>query len=159
VPDKNGPFALFEFTGALPRTKLYSNWQVRTNDQAALEELLSPAFDPERSVLVSEAVPGKPMNEDSAVTQSDVQVLSYAPKRIVAKASPSVPSILLLNDRFSTDWQVLVDGNPATLLKCNYIMRGVYLEPGAHVVEFKFHVPFSLPLARLEVEPDTQAIS
>ncbi len=159
LPATNGPFALFEFTGALPRAKLYSSWQVRTNDQAALEEILSPAFDPERSVLVSEAVPVKPRTEDSSITQSDVQFLSYAPKRIVAQASPSVPSILLLNDRFSTDWQVIVDGKPATLFKCNYIMRGVYLQPGAHRVEFRFHLPISLPLARLEVEPDTQAVS
>jgi serine/threonine protein kinase len=159
VPDTNGPFALFEFTAALPRAKLYSSWQVRTNDQSALEEILSPAFDPERSVIVSTAVPGNHTSANSAINQSEVQFLSYAPKHIVAQASPSVPSILLLNDRFSTDWQVMVDGRPATLLKCNYIMRGVYLEPGSHKVEFRFHLPISLPLASLEVEPDTQVIS
>ena len=38
-------------------------------------------------------------------------------------------------------------------------MRGVYLAPGSHRIEFRFHLPLSLPLARLEVEPDTQAVS
>jgi hypothetical protein len=37
---------------------------------------------------------------------------------------------------------VRVDGQPATLLHCNYIMRGVYLTPGAHRVEFRFQPPF-----------------
>src|ERR1019366_1119699 len=41
-----GPFALFEFTGALPRAKLYSNWQVSTNDAATLKELAAKEFDP-----------------------------------------------------------------------------------------------------------------
>src|SRR5579859_6680467 len=41
VVDTNGPFALFEFTGALPRAALYSKWQVTTNDQTALDELAS----------------------------------------------------------------------------------------------------------------------
>jgi uncharacterized iron-regulated membrane protein len=31
-----------------------------------------------------------------------------------------------------------VDGKPAELLRCNFIMRGVYLTPGAHQVEFRF---------------------
>lgn len=159
APDTNGPFALFEFTGALPRAKLYSSWQVSTNDQAVLEQISNPAFDPEEKVLVSGAIPGIPKDGNSTINQSNVQFLSYAPKKIILQATPSVPSILLLNDRFSVDWQVIVDGKPARLLRCNYIMRGVYLEPGSHKVEFGFHLPLSLPLARLEVEPDTQVVS
>jgi uncharacterized membrane protein YfhO len=49
--------------------------------------------------------------------------------------------VLLLNDKFDPHWQVLVDGKPAELLRCNFIMRGVYLTPGAHLVEFKFTLP------------------
>jgi len=35
------------------------------------------------------------------------------------------------------DWKVLVDGQPETLLRCNYLMRAVYLRPGAHSAEFR----------------------
>ena len=38
-------------------------------------------------------------------------------------------------------WQVFVDGQPAELLRCNFIMRGVFLQPGPHTVEFKFVIP------------------
>ena len=31
-----------------------------------------------------------------------------------------------------------MDGKPAPVLRCNYIMRGVYLTPGRHRVEFRF---------------------
>jgi hypothetical protein len=44
----------------------------------------------------------------------------------------------LLNDRFDPNWQVLVDGKRETLLRCNYLMRGVQLTPGEHQVEFRF---------------------
>jgi hypothetical protein len=50
----------------------------------------------------------------------------------------------LLNDHFETNWKVFVDGIPEKLLRCNFLMRGVYLMPGAHTVEFKF-----LPQVRL----------
>src|SRR5690606_33446568 len=49
--NSTGPFALIEFTGALPRAKLYSSWQVITNDQATLEKLTDPSFDPSATVL------------------------------------------------------------------------------------------------------------
>ena len=32
----DGQYAVFDFTGALPRAKLYANWQVSTNDPATL---------------------------------------------------------------------------------------------------------------------------
>ncbi len=31
-----------------------------------------------------------------------------------------------------------MDGQPAPLLRCNYIMRGVQVAPGEHLVEFRF---------------------
>ena len=56
-------------------------------------------------------------------------------------AKADAPSVLLLNDKFDPYWRVLVDGKPAELLRCNFIMRGVYLAPGAHRVEFQFGLP------------------
>ena len=49
--------------------------------------------------------------------------------------------MLLLNDRFDPDWKVSVDGKPEKLLRCNYLMRGVYLPPGSHTVAFRFSPP------------------
>ena len=37
--------------------------------------------------------------------------------------------------------RVTVDGKPAELLRCNYLMRGVQVPPGQHTVEFQFNLP------------------
>jgi uncharacterized membrane protein YfhO len=50
-------------------------------------------------------------------------------------------SILLVNDKYSPEWIVRVDGKEQLLLRCNYIMRGVFLEKGKHRVEFSFEPP------------------
>jgi hypothetical protein len=70
-----------------------------------------------------------------------VEFSGYAPKHIVLKCDAPAPSVLMLNDRFDPNWHVKVDGKPEALLHCNYIMRGVYLAPGAHTVEFRFQPP------------------
>ena len=69
-------------------------------------------------------------------------------------AKTTTPSVLLLNDKFDPYWRVLVDGKPAELLRCNFIMRGVYLSPGQHTVEFEFslpHKPLYISLAAIAV--------
>ena len=137
---ENGGCALFEFTGALPRAKLYSSWQVSTNDTATLQTLTSAGFDPQQTVLVSTPLPGLPAvatNENSGT----VEFKSYMPNAIVLGAQATAPSVLLLNDMYDPHWRVYVDGKPAELLRCNYIMRGVFLMPGTHTVEFKFSLP------------------
>ncbi|MGH7978643.1 MAG: YfhO family protein [Limisphaerales bacterium] len=139
TPD--GDLALFKFTGALPRAKLYSHWQVSTNNSETLQTLAAANFDPEKTVLVPAPLPDPPANSSSDNEAGTVDFKSYAPKDIVLDAHAKTPSVLLLNDKYDPNWHVKVDGKPAKLFRANYIMRGVFLPPGAHTVEFKFVVP------------------
>ena len=134
----DGPYAVFEFAGALPRAKLYATWQVNTNDQVTLQELASAEFHPAQTVLVADPLPATAPGNMTNQNAGTVDFVSYAPRRIVLQAKADSPAVLLLNDRFSPVWTVSVDGKPEKLLRCNYLMRGVYLQPGSHTVEFRF---------------------
>jgi len=141
----NGNCALIEYTGVLPRAKLYSFWQTPPNDQVALQALTNPQWDPAQSVLVSS---NTPVPEPSAPLGADpgaVSITSYTPKDIRLQASTKTAAVLLYNDRTADDWHVWVDGKRSPLLRCNYIMRGVYLPMGEHTVEFRFQ-PTVAPL-------------
>jgi hypothetical protein len=178
----NGQYAIFEFTGALPRAKLYSNWQLPMNDKTAvggltktnlgadgwallqqvgtndfltLNELASPAFDPWQTVLVAEspAAPNPPATTTNG-NSGTVEFTSYAPTDIKLHAQSATPTVLLLNDKYDSNWTVTVDGKPASLLRANFIMRGVYLTQGEHNVEFQY----SLPVKPLYVTLSAMAI-
>lgn len=134
-----GQFALIEFTGALPRAKLFTNWLATTNDTEVLSLLTNATFNPHQAVIVSAALPPAAGAGVSASTNAgDVKFLSYSSKRIRLEANAAAPSVLLLNDKHSPTWKVFVDGQPATLLRCNYLMRGVQVPAGKHEVEFRF---------------------
>jgi hypothetical protein len=138
--NNDGDLALFEFTGALPRAKLYANWQVNTNDQAVLKTLADLNFDPAQTVLIStpqKDLPSLATNENSGT----VEYKSYAPKDVVLSATATMPSVLLLNDKYDPHWSVTVDGKPAALLRCNFLMRGVQVPAGTHTVKFHFSLP------------------
>jgi hypothetical protein len=98
-------------------------------------------FDAWKTVLVSTPLPTTPALDTTNQNLGAVEFKSYAPKDIMFSTSADTPTVLLLNDKFDPNWRVLVDGKPALLLRCNFIMRGVYLTPGVHTVEFQFKLP------------------
>jgi hypothetical protein len=134
----NGDLALIEFKRALPRASLFSNWQVEPNDTNTLQTLANPAFDPLKTVLVADPIPA-PLPANAGQPGGTVQINpNYRPKRVELTADVKVPSVLLLCDRFNPRWQVTVDGKPEKVLRCNFIVRGVLLQPGKHDVVFHF---------------------
>ncbi len=135
-----GAVAMVDFTGALPRAKLYSNWQVNTNRDTTLSTLAEPSFDPLQTVIVGDPIAApEPANTNQDAGM--VQILpNYEPKRIEMTADVKVSSVLLLNDKYSPNWHVSVDGKTTDLLRCNFLMRGVSLSPGHHDVVFQYMV-------------------
>lgn len=134
----NGPgqLALIEFTGALPRTKLFTSWLATTNDSEALSLLTNTAFNPHETVIIS--APLAPAATAQGTNTGEVKFTNYSPKRLRLEATATAPSVLLLNDKHSPNWRVTVDGQPATLLRCNYLMRGVQVPAGKHEIEFRY---------------------
>lgn len=169
VPTPQGEDALIEFSGALPRVKLYSKWETNspeslrsfttkgldgnqlavfqttgTNDFLTLKKLVSPEFDPSQTVLLSQPIAAAPNSATANQSAGEVEFASYAPTDIKLNAKAATPCVLLLNDRYDPMWQVWVDGKRAEMLRCNYIMRGVFLQAGQHDVEFRFRQPVKM---------------
>jgi len=145
VPVDHSEFALMEYPKTLPRAKLYSHWQSPTNDDSTLDTLASHEFDPKQTVLVAQNTPvGQPAG-DPKLDPGTVSITDYQPKHVTLQANALTPAVLLLNDRIAPEWKVWVDQKPAPLLRCNYLMRGVFLTPGGHKVEFRFQ-PSLTPL-------------
>jgi hypothetical protein len=141
LPSTNGNFALFEFAGALPKARLYSAWEVSTNDDAVLHRLVSPDFQPLNTVVISEPIKSPSGNNAHTKVHSEVEFVKYSPNKLTLRSRASSDSILLLNDKYDPNWRVSVDAAPAKLLRANFIMRGVQLSPGEHTIEFKFAPP------------------
>jgi hypothetical protein len=138
VQNTNMPFALIEYTGALPRARLYANWQVEPATNT-LARLTSRDFDPGKLVFVEGECPAPSSPE--ATDAGTVTITDYHPKRVQMKASVQVPAMLLFNDKHDPNWKVWVDGQPAAMLKANYLMRGLHLAPGEHEIVWRFQPP------------------
>ena len=142
-PNSNGPVALIEFTAALPRAKLYANWKV-VDDSIALRLLGSAQFDPEKTVLVAGDTPVAQTPGNPDAEPGTVKITRYQSKDLILEADAKTPAVLLLNDSMGDFWSVWVDEKPGAVLRCNYIVRGVFVSAGHHTIEFRYQEPLKL---------------
>jgi uncharacterized membrane protein YfhO len=53
--------------------------------------------------------------------------------------------MLVLGEKFYKGWKATIDHVPTTIYPVDYILRGVYLAPGTHKIEFNFDpLPFKI---------------
>jgi uncharacterized membrane protein YfhO len=86
-------------------------------------------------------VPAPPLSNTNQPAGTVEILPNYKSKRIELSAEVKTPSVLLMTDRYNPQWQAEVDGKPAQLLRCDFILRGIYLEPGKHDIVLRFVLP------------------
>jgi hypothetical protein len=110
------------------------------NPQQTLGILRNPGFDPRRVAIV-EYPPAYPMADartGATIPAGNVIVTTYEGERISLTAKAPQNALLVLGEKYYRGWKVTVDGKAAEIAPVDYILRGVYLPPGDHKVEFIF---------------------
>lgn len=112
----------------------------------ALEVMQNPLFNPRQLAMV-ESPPPLQMAQLGAVSSAvgSVLVKRYEGEQINLSVSTAANSLLVMGEKYYRGWKATVDGKPADIQQVNYLLRGVYLGPGSHSVEFRFDpLPFKI---------------
>jgi len=72
------------------------------------------------------------------IVPGPAQIVTYTPNRIVVEADLETPGLLVLGEVWYPGWRALVDGQEAPIPHVEGTLRGVYLDRGAHSVEFRY---------------------
>lgn len=140
----DGREVVLENRNVLPKAWLVpSVFQVADRGHG-LQILQNPAFDPRRVALV-ESAPPIVMGQSSQAATGSVVVERYEGKRIDLTATTPLNSLLVMGEKYYQGWKAFVDGNRVDIYPVNNILRGIYLTPGTHKVEFVFDpLPFKI---------------
>ncbi len=102
------------------------------------------AFEPYETALVEEPVPSASTTD----TPGSAVITAHEPCRVAIRASAPAGGFLVLGDVNYPGWRATVDGRPTKVYQTDYVVRGVVVPPGEHVVEFRFRpLSFYLGLA------------
>ena len=139
APRRVGRALLFAREGALPRAFAVRRVHTAAGFEAARARLTAPDFDPRAEAVVTappaEGAPEAPPAPDGA---DRVEIAAFEPERVALRAECAARCLLVLADLDWPGWRAAVDGREAPILATDAIFRGVWLEPGAHEVKFRF---------------------
>lgn len=80
--------------------------------------------------------------------RAEVLIVQQTPNLVELAVSASEDGWVLLSDVWYPGWRASVDGSDASLLRANYLFRGVAVPAGEHVVSFQYR-PLSFWLGAL----------
>ncbi|HEY5512640.1 MAG TPA: YfhO family protein, partial [Geomonas sp.] len=105
-----------------------------------------PNFKPALVALVESPPPLQLAPYPGPATSAGIARLdSYETNRIKVTATATANALLVLGEKYYKGWSAKVDGKRAEIVPVDHILRGVYLTPGTHTVEFVFDpLPFKV---------------
>lgn len=143
----DGKQLLLENRTVLPKAWLVPSVVVEPNSDKRRGLLNHPQFAPARFGMV-ESPPPIPVgiyDGSPRQTPGSVKVTRYEADKVVVEARVSAPALLVIGDKYFKGWRSLVDGAAVENVPVNHVLRGVYLMPGSHRVEFRFDpLPFKI---------------
>jgi hypothetical protein len=134
---------------AMPYTYLASFFQIAPIEEIEERRMRALTLDRVQEVQIFDPKGAFPIDVEAEhtgapITQAEaesVRIENYAPGDITVRVSPERKRFMVLNEQHTKDWRVTIDGNPAPIFRANYLVQGVVLGPGSHVVRFFYDPP------------------
>ena len=145
----SGDVKIYENLHVLPRAFLARDVRCVESDDAALDVMRDPAFDPALQAVVADCeTPVGAAAADAAA--GSVTVVAYAAERVVVDVTASAPALVILTDVWYPGWQADVQPRAhdaaaavqAEVLRADILFRGVPVEPGAWRITFTYRSPW-----------------
>ncbi len=129
-------YFVYENTQVLPRAFFADTVTVLNGKKAIFDYMKSGQFNPRKTAILEEAPPMTvfPSAENTA------EVTHFDAHNIKIKAQAAKAGVLVLSEvYYPAGWKAYVDGVETKIYKTNYLLRSIFLEPGEHEIEFRFH--------------------
>jgi hypothetical protein len=123
---------------ALPAAWVVHRGRVIEDEQARLDALRDPAFDPRAEVLLSRGPDPIPAPDTATVESESPSVLREGPDRVIVKVDMAQPGYLVLADIYYPGWTGTANEEPVEILSANHAFRAVVLAEGENTVVFEY---------------------
>jgi hypothetical protein len=120
---------------ALPRAWIVHDARTVTPDES-LNLLASGEVDPRQTVLLETTAPA--LSRADPARDESVAVSAYEDERVELTVEAATDGVVVLADAYDPGWSVYVDGKRTRLYSADFVLRGVFVTAGHHVIEFRY---------------------
>lgn len=133
----SGDVKIYENLDPLPRAQLFSTWTWHPDNQAALNAMQQPTFDPtQQLVLVGDGQ--LPAPHPAHKGQAIVTLTHYQAEQIALQTTADYATMLLLTEAFAPGWRAYLDGAETAIFLADGMFRGLFVPAGSHTIHLEY---------------------
>jgi hypothetical protein len=126
-----------------------TNWVIKqtveldtANSFLRLVEIkVADEFKPREEAIMLKAESSK-LTANQYTGEGKIAMKSYKPNKMVYESNSATKQLAVFSEVYFPDgWKATIDGKEVPILKTNYLLRGLEIPAGKHVVEFTFSLP------------------
>jgi len=73
-------------------------------------------------------------------TLAKIELIEYQPEYLKYKSNTNKPQFVVFSEiYYDKGWDAYIDGKKTNYVRCNYVLRGMIIPEGQHIIEFKFY--------------------
>jgi hypothetical protein len=132
---------IYQNKNVLPRAFVVYKVLNVTNSDIAMNSLANPALDLAQTAVV-EYLPNellKSINQNGQQSQSvsgRAKLLNSG--ELDVQVNTKAPGLLVVSEQYYPGWKAYDNGKEVSIYAVDGILRGIYLVPGIHIVQFKY---------------------
>lgn len=136
---KVGAINIFHNPDALPRAFIVHRARRAPRPGVTVAMLRSEGFDYRAKILVHDpSAPLLSLEPGGSDPAESADIIEDRGDTIAIRARLERPGYLVLADQYYPGWHVEVDGRKGELLRVDYLLKGVKLDAGEHLIRFVF---------------------
>jgi hypothetical protein len=136
---ESGRAFVYENRGYLERAFIVHNAVVAEDNDAALEMIKSPGFDPSETIVLAG---GEPMAGGPRLPTESAEIESDDPNGVVIRARLESEGYLYYSGNYLPHWKAESDGREVPVERCDISMRAIRLPAGDHRITMKYESPW-----------------
>ncbi len=137
---RDGRWVLVRKGASFPRASVLSTWRVVRSEDDARRRVASASFDPQREVVLEEN-PALSSLRSGGPGSSRITYSQLGPQAARLGVDAVRPSIVLVRNMWDPNWHARMDGRSVRVLPADYILQGVPVPAGRHVIVLTYDDP------------------
>ncbi len=136
--DRNVPVVRIN-DGALGNAWFIKNIIMVDNPNEEIERLND--FNPKEEVIIDDYF-SEYIERETFSGNGEIVLKSYHPEKLVYESDSEEKQFAVFSEIFyQPGWRSFIDGEEIEHIRVNYILRGLIVPPGKHIIEFRFEPP------------------
>lgn len=95
-------------------------------------------FNPKDTAFVDVSFKKSIVSFEPTDSNAKINMTKFDNDAITYESNSNTTSPVIFSEIYYKDWKAFIDGKPASYFKANYVLRGMVVPAGKHIIEFKF---------------------